>query len=250
MLISVSAKVSKSLRGAKAYIAKSRIKVEDDEHESNIKKGEKFYLKKLGQKHYLLDVEQEKGKEVWYQFPISAKEYETFSKKHDSDVTTDNRNNADEVVRKAQRANAKSNKGSKVSSAPRMTKGAQRRLKSMKKARDAALKELESLGLKPKIGKPGASDVNGTVVLDFPIEISHTKSTPEDVGSTLKDVMSKHFKDPNSLSGLSYTRTSPRSKKSSISMQFDTGQVYTGPRSTQKEKKMVEYFSNYVETLN
>jgi hypothetical protein len=69
-LISTSARKTKSFRGAKAFVAKSPIKFEDGDHESSIKKGEKFYLKKLGTRYYLIDVEREGGKDVWYQFKI------------------------------------------------------------------------------------------------------------------------------------------------------------------------------------
>lgn len=77
-LKSESASLTKSLRGAQAFVARTSIKHEDDEHECNIKKGEKFYLKKLGKRHYLIDVE---GKEM-YQFSINAKQYAALSKKH------------------------------------------------------------------------------------------------------------------------------------------------------------------------
>ena len=77
-LKSEAASLTKSLRGAQAFIAVTSIKHEDDEHECNIKKGEKFYLKKLGKRHYLIDVE---GKEM-YQFSINAKQYAALSKKH------------------------------------------------------------------------------------------------------------------------------------------------------------------------
>lgn len=78
VLVSKSASITKSLRGTIAMVAKSKIKVEDDDHESNIKRGEKFYLKKLGQRHYLLDVE---GKDL-YQFAIDKKVYDQLLKKH------------------------------------------------------------------------------------------------------------------------------------------------------------------------
>jgi transposase len=78
VLVSKSARITKSLRGAKAMVAKTRVKVEDDEHESDIKKGEKFYLKKLGAKYYLIDME---GKDL-YQFSIDAKKYQELEKKH------------------------------------------------------------------------------------------------------------------------------------------------------------------------
>lgn len=81
-LISESARTTKSFRGAKAFIAKTPIKFSDDEHESSIKKGEKFYLKKLGKRYYLIDVEQEGGKEVWYQFKIEEKDFNTYRTKH------------------------------------------------------------------------------------------------------------------------------------------------------------------------
>jgi len=80
IFISESARLTKSLRGATAYIAKSSIKVGDDDHESNIKKGEKFYLKTLGKKHYLMDVE---GKEI-YQFVIDEKTFKALDNKHEA----------------------------------------------------------------------------------------------------------------------------------------------------------------------
>jgi hypothetical protein len=75
---STSASLTKSYRGAVAYTAKSSIKIEDDEHKSDIKKGEKFYLKTLGNRHYLMDVE---GKEI-YQFNIEKSVYQQLDKKH------------------------------------------------------------------------------------------------------------------------------------------------------------------------
>lgn len=82
LLISTSASKTKSLRGAQAYIAVSRIKVEDETHESSVKKGEKFYLKKLGKSLYFIDVEREGGKNVLYQYKIDKKLYDALSKKH------------------------------------------------------------------------------------------------------------------------------------------------------------------------
>lgn len=84
ILVSKSASVTKSMRGATAHIAKSAVKVGDDEHDSHIKKGEKFYLKKLGKSHYVMDVEKEKGKEVFYQFKVEKKVYDALMKKHPS----------------------------------------------------------------------------------------------------------------------------------------------------------------------
>ena len=81
MQISVSAT---KIRGAKlpkeaiAYIAVGRIKVEDEKHESNIKKGEKFYLMEFRKKFFLIDVE---GKDL-YKFPIDEKTFKRLSKKH------------------------------------------------------------------------------------------------------------------------------------------------------------------------
>jgi hypothetical protein len=75
---STSASLTKSYRGAVAYTAKSSILIEDDEHKSDIKKGEKFYLKTLGNRHYLMDVE---GKEI-YQFNIEKSVYQQLDKKH------------------------------------------------------------------------------------------------------------------------------------------------------------------------
>tara|TARA_Y100001963_G_scaffold158990_1_gene260725 strand:- start:2799 stop:3359 length:561 start_codon:yes stop_codon:yes gene_type:complete len=81
-MLSISARKTKSFRGARAFIAKSPIKVDDDEHESNIKAKEKFYLKKLGTRFYLIDVERERGKDVWYQFKIDEKLFQSLQKKH------------------------------------------------------------------------------------------------------------------------------------------------------------------------
>lgn len=78
VLVSQSAKLTKSLRGAKALIAKTSVKVADEDHESSIKKGEKFYIKKLGSKYYLIDME---GKDL-YQFAIDEKKYKQLEKKH------------------------------------------------------------------------------------------------------------------------------------------------------------------------
>ena len=83
------------MRGAKAYIAKSVVKVEDDDHESNIKRGEEFYLKKIGSKYYVLDVE---GRDI-YQFLVTKKVYLALEKKH-TPVDTDAR---DTRMQKAKR---------------------------------------------------------------------------------------------------------------------------------------------------
>ncbi len=82
LLISTSASKTKSLRGASAYVAVTTVKVEDETHESSVKKGEKFYLKKLGKSFYFIDVEREGGKDILYQYKIPAKLYEQLSKKH------------------------------------------------------------------------------------------------------------------------------------------------------------------------
>lgn len=83
MMISESASITKSLRGAVAYQAKNTVKVEDDEHESNIKKGEKFYLKKLGQKHYLIDLEKDGGKTALWRGKVAELKAElAATKKH------------------------------------------------------------------------------------------------------------------------------------------------------------------------
>lgn len=78
---SLSASLTKSLRGAVLCIAKSTIRVEDEDHESVIKKGEKFYLKTLGNKYYLIDID---GKDM-YQFSIDSKRYQQL-KSHISDA--------------------------------------------------------------------------------------------------------------------------------------------------------------------
>ena len=84
IFVSESARLTKSLRGATAYEAKGRVKVEDDDHESDIKKGEKFYLKKLGKKHYVIDLEKDGGKTVYYQFAVDEKTYNDLAKKHEN----------------------------------------------------------------------------------------------------------------------------------------------------------------------
>tara|TARA_Y100001963_G_scaffold160259_1_gene269835 strand:+ start:4676 stop:5395 length:720 start_codon:yes stop_codon:yes gene_type:complete len=84
IMVSLSAKITKSLRGTIKMVAKRAIKFEDDDHESNIKRGETFYLKKLGNKHYLIDVE---GKDL-YQFALTEKEFLAFKKAHTEAKTT------------------------------------------------------------------------------------------------------------------------------------------------------------------
>ena len=65
-------------KDAKAYYAKTRVKVEDDKHESDIKKGEKFHLLELRNKFYLFDTE---GKDV-YKFQIDKKTFDGLKKRH------------------------------------------------------------------------------------------------------------------------------------------------------------------------
>ena len=60
MEISISAtKIRKGIlpKEAVAYVAVGKIKVDDDKHESNITKNEKFYLMELKKKFFLIDIE-------------------------------------------------------------------------------------------------------------------------------------------------------------------------------------------------
>lgn len=81
MEISVSAtKIGQGILpvGAVAYKAVGSVKVEDDKHESKIKKGEQFYLVLIKKKFFLIDVE---GKDL-YKFEITEKRYNQIAKKH------------------------------------------------------------------------------------------------------------------------------------------------------------------------
>jgi len=79
-IVESAAKVRKGNlpKEAVAYRSVGRVKVEDDKHESDIKKGEKFYLMEFRKKFYLLDVE---GNDI-YKFAIDEKTYRRISKKH------------------------------------------------------------------------------------------------------------------------------------------------------------------------
>lgn len=157
IFISESAQTTKSLRGATAYEAKGRVKVEDDDHESNIKKGEKFYLKKLGKKHYVIDLEKEGGKTVYYQFIVDKATYDKLAKKHKN---TDDAPGMKE--KREQSAGRKKAQDKKASGKPAegKAKGSKANSKDLKSADTSkAIKAaFKSAGLDVKVSKNSKTD--------------------------------------------------------------------------------------------
>tara|TARA_Y100001963_G_scaffold158990_1_gene260720 strand:- start:457 stop:1017 length:561 start_codon:yes stop_codon:yes gene_type:complete len=67
------------------YFAKTSVKVEDEDHESNIPKGEKFYLLESRGKYFLFDVEDDSA----YRFEINKTTFDRLSKKHTPQLESD-----------------------------------------------------------------------------------------------------------------------------------------------------------------
>jgi len=156
IFISESARLTKSLRGATAYEAKSTVKVDDDDHESNIKKGEKFYLKKLGKKHYVIDLEKEGGKTVYYQFAVDEATYDKLAKKH---TNTDDAPGMKEKREQAAGRKATQNKKASVGLKYTPAKGKHDNVdpkikKKLRKEFETEIKELRKTG-QHFVGKPG-----------------------------------------------------------------------------------------------
>lgn len=78
IFISLSATLTKSLKGATKLIAKKAFKIEDDDHEANLQKGDEFFLKVLGSRYYFIDMD---GKHK-LQFKIDEKKYRELLKDH------------------------------------------------------------------------------------------------------------------------------------------------------------------------
>lgn len=205
VFISESARVTKSLRGATAYEAKNRVKVEDDDHESNISKGEKFYLKKLGKKHYVIDLEKEGGKTVYYQFIVDEATYNKLAKKHtNTDDAPAMKNKREQAANRAKAQNKKQDNSRKdmkhrpLGTITREIKEAKHKQskagrnapkhdKLIKRLEDELAAAKKKAPLKSRKQYEKAKDGKGNIVtLDEPRAISKIQSELDDAERLLK----------------------------------------------------------------